>query len=78
MFEGITITDILDLGTSGLLVLFLWKLWERLTHVTDRLLELAEQAQAERLVIARMNGLETQDLKHDAAIILQNLRGKRG
>ena len=66
------IKDILDLGTTGLLAVGVWALWVRLNTVTDRMLDQLEQGRAERLVIARQNGLSTQDLSAQA----QEIRAK--
>lgn len=69
MLDSMTLKDILDLGTNGLLVVFLGMLWARLNKVTDILIENGRQAAAERVVIARQAGLTTQTLHDEAQVI---------
>ena len=59
--------DFLDLGSNGLLTFFLWQVWSRLNKVTDMFFEDRKQAAAERAVIARQNGLDTQGLAQAVA-----------
>jgi len=67
--DALTIKDIATLGSNGLLTFFLIQVWRRLNAVTDVLIESSRQAAAERQVIAKANGLSTQDLSHAAAQI---------
>lgn len=73
----LTLKDILDLGTNGLLVVFLWLLWQRLNYVTDFLIKDRIEAQAERRAIARQAGLTTQDLRQEAKSIRQQLENEK-
>lgn len=66
MLDSLTLKDILDLGTSGMLIVFLGLLWQRLNKVTDILIENGKQASAERQVIAQLVGLTPKELQADA------------
>lgn len=72
-----TIKDILDLGTTGILAVGVWALWTRLSSVTDRVFNMLEQGQAERQVIARQNGLSTQDLRAEAAKVRKRMEAEK-
>lgn len=43
--ESLNLKDIVDLGTSGMLLVFLWQVWKRLNTITD--IMIAERARAE-------------------------------
>lgn len=58
-----TIKDILDYGTTGVLAVGVWALWIRLNTITDRLFTLLEAAAVERAAIAKSQGLDTQQMK---------------
>ena len=58
-----TIKDVLDYGTTGILAVGVWALWLRLNSITDRLFGYLEDARIERAVSAKSNGLDTQDLE---------------
>lgn len=68
--------DFLDLGSNGLLTLFLWQVWKRLNDVTDVLIENARQASAERQVIAKVAGLSTKDLSDEALAVRNQMNGR--
>jgi len=70
--DALTIKDVATLGSNGLLTLFLIQVWRRLNAVTDVLIENGRQAAAERQVIAKANGLSTQDLSREARRIRQS------
>lgn len=72
--DALTVKDIATLGSNGLLTLFLFQVWRRLNAVTDVLIENGRQAAAERQVIAKANGLSTQDLRMEAA----QIRARKG
>lgn len=69
--EVLTLKDIVDIGSNGFLIYLVLRLLARIDAVTDRLLDNAEQASAERKVIARQNGLSTQDLTVEAQKVRQ-------
>lgn len=72
--DALALKDFLALGSNGLLTFFLYKVWERLNKVTDVLIENAQQAAAERQVIAKANGLSTQDLRQEAEAIRRQMK----
>lgn len=46
--EQFPLTEILDLGLSGVLLFMLWQLWNRFTALTDRLFVYLEEAKQDR------------------------------
>lgn len=64
-----TLKDVLDAGSTGILAAGVWLLWARLNAVTDRLFGYLEQGAAERQVLARQIGLSQQDLHKQSAEI---------
>jgi len=47
MTETEAIKSLIDLGGQAILLFLLWKVWDRLTDVTDRLIELAVELRAQ-------------------------------
>lgn len=74
MLEALTLKDILDLGMQGILLVFVYALWQRLNTVTDRFFEDREAASAEREIIARLAGLEPAELHSEASYVLARRR----
>lgn len=62
-----TLKDVLDAGSTGILAAGVWMLWMRLNTVTDRMFNYLEQGAAERQVLAQQVGLTTGDLSAAAA-----------
>lgn len=54
--ENLTFKDIIDLGSNAVYLFFIFKLWERLTQLTDVMIKDRDEARAERLVIAQQVG----------------------
>jgi len=69
--EQIALKDLLDLGSNGVLAYVVFRLYDRLNAVTDRLFAYLERASDERQAIAQANGLNTQDLSDAAAEVRQ-------
>lgn len=63
--ENLTIKDLIDWGTSGMLLFFVYKLWQRMNFVIDKLFGYLEDAKAERKAIAAASGMDTQDLSRE-------------
>jgi hypothetical protein len=72
MLEQVTLKDLIDLGTSGMLVFFLWKVWDRLNEVTDVVLKDRYQAAVEREIIAEANGVSRDELRARVNIMKQS------
>jgi hypothetical protein len=53
---------LVDAGSNGFLIYLVLRLLTRIDAITDRILANQEDAAAERAVIAKNAGLETQDL----------------
>lgn len=47
MTETEAIKTLIDLGGQAILLFLLWKVWERLTDVTDRLIDLVHEVRAQ-------------------------------
>lgn len=47
MSETEAIKTLIDLGGQAILLFLLWKVWERLTDVTDRLIDLVREVRAQ-------------------------------
>ena len=47
MNETEAIKTLIDLGGQAILLFLLWKVWERLTDVTDRLIDLVREVRAQ-------------------------------
>lgn len=47
MTETEAIKTLIDLGGQAILLFLLWKVWERLTDVTDRLIDLVREVRAQ-------------------------------
>lgn len=67
--ENLTLKDIIDLGTSGMLLFFLWQVWTRLNLITDIMIAERARSAMDRQAIAQAVGArmpvmpDTQEVK---------------
>lgn len=71
--ENIALKDLLDLGSNGVLAFVVFRLYDRLNAITDRLFEYLEEGRADRKLIAEANGLSTKDLSDARAEAVRRL-----
>lgn len=71
MLESLTLKDLLDLGMQGVLLAGLIVVWRRLNEVTDRILNDRERADAEREVIAALQGMPAHDFHREASYVIE-------
>lgn len=67
--DSLTLKDILDLGLQGILLVFVYALWQRLNAVTDRWFDYQEKADAEREVLATLSGIPAMDFHREASYV---------
>lgn len=71
--DALTLKDIIDIGTSGMLLLFVYMLWQRLNVVTDKIFSYLQEGAAEREVIAKELGLTTQQLTIASEVVRRRM-----